>query len=138
MKHSRKSQISFEYMMVVGMMAIIIIPLVLIYYSYSSSSSSSTSTSQALLIARKIVDSSESVYYLGKPSFTTLTINFPENIDSINLSSKEVTFKIKTKDGVSDIVAISTINITGNLPKSAGVHVLTVRAENGYVSVTSN
>jgi len=125
-------------MLVMGFAVVMTIPLLLIYYSYSSDSSDSVATNQALQIARKIVDASESVYYLGKPSQTTLKLNFPERIDSINLSNKEVVFKIKTKTGIAEIVQISPVNISGSLPTSQGLHIITIKAEDGYVQITSN
>lgn len=134
----KSAQVSVEYMLIMGFAALMAIPLLLIYYSYSSESSDSVATSQAMQIARKIVDSSESVYYLGKPSQTTLKLNFPERISSISLSSKEVVFKIKTKNGITDIVQVSSVNISGTLPTSQGIHIITVKAEGGYVQITSN
>lgn len=133
-----KSQVSVEYMLVMGFAALMTIPLLLIYYTYTSDSSDSVATSQAMQISRRIVDASESVYFLGKPSQTTLKLNFPNGIDSTNLSNKEVVFKMKTKNGVTDIVQISSVNITGTLPTSQGIHIITIKAEEGYVQVTSN
>lgn len=133
-----KSQISVEYMLIIGFATLMTIPLLLIYYTYSSDSSDSVATSQALQIARNIVDSSESVYYLGKPSQTTLKLNFPDKISSIKLENYEVVFQMKIKNGITDVVQVSAVNISGNLPKSQGIHVLTIKAEEGYVKVTSN
>lgn len=133
-----KSQVSVEYMLIMGYATLMTIPLLLIYYAYTSDSRDVVATSQALQIARKIVDASESVYYLGKPSQTTLKLNFPEGIYSTNLSNKEVVFKIKTINGVTDIVQVSSVNMSGSLPISQGIHVITVKAEDGYVKVTSN
>jgi hypothetical protein len=114
------------------------IPLLLIYYTYTSDSSDSVATSQALQIARRIVDSAESVYYLGKPSQTTLKLNFPDRIASTNLSNREVVFKIKTKNGITDVVEVSSVNMSGSLPTPQGIHIITVKAEDGYVQITSN
>ena len=133
-----KSQVSVEYMLVMGFATLMTLPLLLIYYTYYSDSSDSVATSQALQIARKIVDSSESVYYLGKPSQTTLKLNFPDKIASTSLESREVVFKIKTKNGVTDIVQVSAVNITGSLPTTQGIHIVTIKADDGYVIVTSN
>ena len=133
-----KSQVSVEYMLIMGFATLMIIPLLLIYYTYSSDTSDSVATSQAMQIARKIVDSSESVYYIGKPSQTTLKLNFPDGIYSTNLSSKEVVFKIKTKNGITDIVQVSSVNMSGSLPTTQGIHIITVKAEDGYVQITSN
>ena len=132
-----KSQISVEYMLIMGFATLMTIPLLLIYYSYSSDSSDTVATGQAMQVARKIVDSSESVYYLGKPSQTTLKLNFPDKIKSIKLENYEVVFSISTKSGVTEVVQVSSVNITGSLSKSQGIHIITVKAEDGYVKVTS-
>jgi len=125
-------------MMVMGFATLMTIPLLIIYYTFSTDSGDSVTASQSLQIARKIVDASESVYYLGKPSQTTLKLSFPDNINSISLSNKEVVFSIKTKSGMADIVQVSSVNITGNLSAKQGVHIITVTANDGFVQVTSN
>ena len=125
-------------MLVMGFAALMTLPLLIIYYTYSSDTSDSVTTGQALQIARQIVDSSESVYYLGKPSQTTLKFNFPDNIQSTNLSNKEVVFKVKTNNGVTDIVQVSAVNMSGSLPTTQGIHIITVTAQDGYVQITSN
>lgn len=134
----KNAQVSVEYMMVMGFAALMTVPLLLIYYTYSSDSSDSVAASQAIQIARSIVDSSESVYYLGKPSQTTLKLNFPDRISSANLSNREVVFKISTRNGITDIVEVSSVNISGTLPKTQGIHIITLKADNGYVQLTSN
>ena len=133
-----KSQVSVEYMLIMGFAALMTVPLLLIYYTYSSDTRDSVATSQALQIARKIADASESVYYLGKPSQTMLKFSFPDNIHSTNLSNKEVVFKMKTKNGVTDIVQVSSVNMSGSLPTAQGIHIITIKAEDGYVQITSN
>ena len=137
-KMQLRSQISVEYMLVMGFAALLTVPLLLIYYTYSADSTDAVATSQALQISRKIIDASESVYYLGKPSQTTLKLNFPDGIKSTNVSGSEVVFKIKTQAGISEVVQVSLVNMSGTLPASAGIHVVTVKAEDGYVQITSN
>jgi len=133
-----KSQVSMEYMLIMGFAALMTLPLLLIYYSYSADSGDSVAVSQAIQIARKIADSSESVYYLGKPSQTTLKLSFPDRIQSTNLSNREVVFRMKTSSGTSDIVQVSAVNLSGSLPTSQGIHVITIKADDGYVQITSN
>lgn len=133
-----KSQVSVEYMLVMGFAALMTVPLLLIYYTYSADTADSVAISQSMQIARKIADASESVYYLGKPSQTTLKFNFPDRIQSTSLSNREVVIKVKTQAGVTDIVQVSAVNITGTLPTSQGIHVLTIKADDGFVQITSN
>ena len=133
-----KSQISVEYMFVMGFAALMTVPLLLIYYSYTADSGDTVASAQALQISRKIVDLSESVYYLGKPSQTTLKVNFPDKIKSVNLSGREVVFKISTSKGEAEVVQVSSVNMSGSLPTSPGMHIITIKADDGFVQITSN
>ena len=133
-----KAQVSVEYMLIMGFATLMTIPLLLIYYTYTSDSSDTVATSQALQIARRIVDSSESVYYLGKPSQTTLKLNFPDKIKAAKMENYEVIFNLSTTHGIAEIVQVSAVNISGNLPTSRGIHIITIKAEEGYVQITSN
>ena len=133
-----KAQVSVEYMLIMGFATLMTIPLLLIYYTYTSDSSDTVATSQALQIARRIVDSSESVYYLGKPSQTTLKLNFPDKIKAAKMENYEVIFNLSTTHGIAEIVQVSAVNISGNLPTSRGIHIITIKAEDGYVQITSN
>ena len=93
----KKAQISVEYMMIIGFATLMALPLLIIYYNYTSDATEAVASGQALQIARLIADSSESVYFLGSPSQTTLKLNFPDNIDSTNLSNREVLFRMNIK-----------------------------------------
>ena len=134
----RNAQVSVEYMFMMGFATLITIPLLLIYYSYTSDSRYLVATGQAMQIARSVADSSESVYYLGKPSQTTLKLNFPGDIHSTNLSNREVLLRIKTQSGVNDVFQVSSVNMSGSLPTTQGIHIITIKAQDGYVQITSN
>ena len=134
---SKRGQISVEYMMIIGFATAMAIPLIILYYNYTSDAKESVAGGQALEVARLIADSSESVYFLGYPSQTTLKLNFPDNIDSTNLSNKEVLFKMKTRKGISDIAQVSSVDLNGTLPITSGPHTVTIAAQYGYVLITS-
>ncbi len=131
-----KSQVSVEYLMIIGFVTLITIPLVIIYYSFTQESGDNINSAQIQQIVRKVVDASESVYYLGEPSQTTLKVNIPANIVSVSLSSNEVAFKINTAAGKSDIAQSSSVNITGSLPTNKGMYTITIKAKSDYVEVS--
>ena len=134
----KQSQVSTEYMMIIGFATVISLPLLIIYYDFTSSSRDSVSANQALSIARNVVDASESVYYLGTPSQTVLKVNIPEGVQSINLSNREVVFKMKTAQGINEIVQVSTVNITGSISGSKGIHTITIVAAGSSVQISSD
>lgn len=136
MNQRKNSQISVEYMMIIGFATLITIPLIIIYYSFTQESSEEISSAQIQQVAKNVVDAAESVYYLGEPSQTTLKVNIPGNIVLASLSDREVVFEMKTKAGKVDIVRSSSVNITGSLPINKGTYTITVKAKSNYVEVS--
>ena len=132
----QKSQISVEYMLVVGFVTIITIPLLLIYMTFNQDSNAEIASSQLDQVIKKIADASESMYYLGEPSQTTLLLSIPANVVSANLSSSEIVYRLRTADGVSEIVANSRVNMTGTLPIGEGTYSLTIVAKTNHVEVS--
>lgn len=132
----RNSQISVEYMILIGFVSVIIIPLIIVYHSFTQESGDEINSVQLLQIAKNIVDAAESVYYLGEPSQTTLRVNIPSQVASVNLSGKEVSFKLKTKSGEVDIAQSSAVNITGSLPTNKSIYLITIKAKANYVEVS--
>ena len=132
-----KAQVSVEYIIIMGFVAVISIPLMVIYYDYTTASNEEIISRQIFQVAQKIVDAAESVYYLGEPSQTTLKVHIPNQIAEATIEQgKEVIFKMRTKTGIADIVQVSSVNITGTLPITQGIHYITIKAEEGKVLVS--
>jgi len=129
-----KAQISVEYLLIIGFVAVISIPLIIIYYDYTATSNDKIISAQIFQVAQKIVDTAESVYYLGEPSQTTLKVYIPDQVAQATIEQeREVVFKMETKAGISDIVQVSSVNITGALPTTQGIYYITVKAEEDQV-----
>src|SRR3989344_6125805 len=124
-----KSQVSVEYLMIIGFVAIITIPLIIIYYNYTADSSDEIASSQINYIARKIVDAAESVYSLGSPSQTSIKVYIPSQIKGASLDNREVLFNVSTRAGISEIVQVSSVELVGALPITEGIHTITLKAQ---------
>jgi len=131
-----KSQISVEYLLVMGFVTVITIPLIILYFTFTGSSSSEIITSQVGQIANKIVDSAESVYFLGAPSQTTITVYIPEQIVGASLNNREVVFNVSTKDGISEIVRVSSVPLSGSLPVNQSTYTITLVARTSDVEIS--
>lgn len=131
-----KAQISVEYLVIIGFVAVITIPLIVLYYTYTANSSDEIATSQINQIANKIVDAAESVYYLGEPSQTTIRVYIPGQIVGASLNNKEVLFNVSTRAGISEIVKVSSVELTGNLPITPGTHSITLKAMSANVEIS--
>ena len=137
MKFEKEGQVSIEYMFIIGFVTLITVPLVMIYYTFTQQSQDEITSAQVMQVAKNVIDASESVYYLGEPSRTTLKVNIPKNVIEVNLSSGyEVVFKIMTRLGPAEIVQDSPVNITGSLPTSWGTYTVIVIAKSDHVEVS--
>ena len=131
-----KSQISVEYMLIIGFVAVMIVPLIILYYTYTTNSKDEIISSQVNQLAKRIVDAAESVYFLGEPSQTTLRIYIPNRIMGASLDNKEVVFNMSTRSGISQIVQVSSVDLIGKLPKGQGVYSLTLNATDAGVKIS--
>jgi len=87
--NSKKSQAAMEYMMIVGFILLILTPIIYLVYDYSNKYSMDIAVAQAHDIGQRLVDSSESIYYFGKPSRVTLELNMPSNIANMTIFSQD-------------------------------------------------
>ena len=110
---SKFSQSSLEYLLVVAMTFIIIVPTAYLFYAYSKESSEEITDAQIIKLGRSIVDAAESIFYSGQGSKTELELNVPDNIKSaLIIDGVELVFKISTSSGFSEIVFFSSVNMT--------------------------
>lgn len=126
-----------EYVIIVGFILVIMIPLILIFYEHTSSTNDQVITSQVDMIAKKVVDSAESVYYLGEPSKTRIKVYMPTNVEDIIIYNKEIVFKVKTRSGITDISQLSSVNISGNISATKGIHYISIESKGDYVWVST-
>lgn len=125
-----------EYLTIVSFVAIITIPLMIIYYTYANTTADEINMNQLLQITRKIADTADSVYYLGKPSETTIKVYMPNNVEAVNITSNSIAFTIETVAGLSDIVSSTNVNVSGTVPVSQGIHYINIKAMDYYVNIS--
>lgn len=131
----QKAQVAMEYILIIGFALLIAIPLFLLFNFYTVEARNEVTINQADSIARKIVDSAETVYYLGEPSKITIKVYMPTNIENLTINDGNVWFKIKIGEHPIDVVQSSEVNITGNVSYKAGVKNINVESKGDYVWV---
>jgi uncharacterized protein (UPF0333 family) len=129
----KRGQISLEYMAVVGVTTFVAISLLIVADYYSKQIEDTIDTSQLDGIAKEIVDSAQSVYYFGEPSKTTLKVYLPKGITSITVGPDELSFRIRTENGETDVFYPSSVTLQGGIPTTHGFHYVTIESREGYV-----
>ncbi len=136
LKNDKKAQVSVEFLMIIGFVFLILIPLIIAFYQQSYNANTSIRTEQLYKLARSIVDRAESVYFLGKPSKTTIRAYIPHGVDSVIISGKEIVFRIKVGSEISEIAAASKVNLSGSISPHQGIHNIQIEARDGFVQIT--
>ena len=125
-----------EYLVIVGFVAVIVIPMIILFYSYADRTEDEIISNQIQKISLKISDSAEAMYYLGEPSRTRLRAYFPKNIDSISIGNNEVLFVVKTKEGLDHVVVYTPVPVEGSIDTHEGYHNINIRSRGSYVEIT--
>lgn len=112
MKVKSKSQISFEYLIIMGFVTFIIIGVLAIAMFYSGGIKDRIKITQMTNCANKIISTAESVFYSGFPSRATITCQLPENINEISIEDNSLVISIQTSSGLMKRAFSSNVNIT--------------------------
>ena len=111
--HQAKGQASFEYILIIALTFAIIVPTTYLFYSYSKESAQEITDAQITKIGRSIIDASETIFYSGTGSKTTLDLNIPNNIINVAIiDGRELVFNVTTSSGISEILFFSSVNLT--------------------------
>jgi len=131
----KQAQVSVEYVFVIAFVLMMIIPLTLIFYNQISNTNNQVALYQLDKIAKKIVDSSESVYYLGEMSKTRIKFYMPQGVEQAIIGNNEIIFKVKTNRGQTDITHSTLVNLSGNISVTPGIHYVVIESKGNYVLV---
>ena len=102
-----------EYISIVALTFMLIVPTAYLFYNYSKDSSEEIVDSQISRIGRNIVDTSAAIFYAGRGSKSVLVFIVPDKIRSAQIiDGRELVFNISTNFGMSEIVFISSVNLT--------------------------
>ena len=115
-KREKKGQSAIEYIFIVALALLIVIPGTIIFYQYSQSSQKAIVSSQIYKIGTDMVSSAHTMYSLGDNSWQTIELNLPSTVHEIKIynessstSSRGVLVIRHGTDYLSDAVFFSRI-----------------------------
>jgi len=129
----RKSQVSMEYLLIIGFSVFIIIILLAVAQTYSTEINDQVTANQLDRLAKEIINNAESLYYFGDPSSVKIKAYIPSNIQTIDITDKELTFTVRTKQGDTDISYTSNVDLDGEISTAYGYKNIEISAREGYI-----
>ncbi len=115
-----KAQVATEYIILLGIVLLAVIPI--IYYATSESNRSTrinAATDAVNIVARK----AESIYALGQGSRDYVWINIPSGVNDSLVSNYTIRL---TFENLGDVAAFPRVNVTGWLPTEQGTYRISV------------
>ncbi|MBS3145658.1 hypothetical protein J4414_02550 [Candidatus Woesearchaeota archaeon] len=129
-----KGQAALEYLFVVGLILLVLIPLFSLSYNRVNVS---VTLSDASTAANLIAKTADEVYFLGPGNRNTIDVYFPSSIDSVNISGREIIFYLNIFDEGAEIFQISKANLTGSLSNFKGTHIVVIEyLDSGMLNIT--
>ncbi|MBN1377184.1 hypothetical protein JW949_02520 [Candidatus Woesearchaeota archaeon] len=135
---TRKSQVSMEFLLVMGFAFLMIIPLIVVFYTHYSGMNIEIENAQAEKVMNELVDAVDSVNYLGEPSQKTIKLHMPSTLKDITISpvnNKVLVFTIDNNGVINNMSKLTSANLTGSLSGGEGLHVFKLRAQGTFVVI---
>ena len=147
LKRSVKGQSSVEYLSIVSIALLVLIPGSYLFLNYSRGTTEQVAVSQLNWVGQEIINEAEKMYVLGSRSFITLDISLPGNfIDARIVDGQELVFRQGTTSGITDVVFFPVgFNISNsttdpcmddcNLNLNVGHNRIRIWSQGEYVSI---
>lgn len=126
---SKRSQISFEYLIVMGFVTFVIIVVLGIALFYSGGIKDRIKITQMTDCANKIISTAESVFYSGYPSRATINCYLPEGIQNVTVYDTAISFGVQTSTGDSVTEFSSNVQLYGEIMATPGLKKIKLDAD---------
>jgi len=136
-RQRQKAQVAFEYMAIVGIALVFLIPIWLYVVQIQQSTSAELSVSYMRNAIDNIVHTSNLVYSQGPPAKVPLNIYIPNGVELVNITNNIIHIRLWTPSGVLDLTGSSVADLSGTLPTSEGLYKIYIEAKDNYVEITT-
>ena len=129
---NQRGQAAVEYMLIVVVIGVMILPAAYLFYRYSQSSAEQIDKAQLDKLGREIVTTAEKVYYQGPPSRTELEARMPKGVINFSVrgdwgtGAQMLMIQAITEQTITDFPYPSKVNIKGSF--NASLNELTIGA----------
>lgn len=109
-----KAQSALEFLMIVGLSLVLIIPALLLFFHFTQDATYAAITSRVDNIGNAMVETAQRVYFYGDEAREVLTIDFPQKVLSWEIQNNhEMVFTLEVPGGITQSVFYSEVPISG-------------------------
>jgi len=119
---SRKAQVSVEYMMIIAISLMILLPGIYFFRNYVFESNDNILKGRVTSISSQLLTRAQKMYYYGPPSKTTIQVDMPPQVNAMyilyiddidpNLREYNLVFELLTTKGEEELFFESVVPMT--------------------------
>ncbi|MBD3209535.1 hypothetical protein GF367_03910 [Candidatus Woesearchaeota archaeon] len=137
-RSSARAQISMEYLAVVGVSLVLLIPMILIFYQQSGSLRDDINAAQLEKVGLELMDAAEEVYYLGPPTQKYLLLHLPGQVNTVTINQQEILINYTTTSSTRyySLFTDLPLNMSGAIDAFQGQHKVSIQATDTGVNIS--
>ncbi len=112
---NKSAQSSMELLILMGFLTSVVIGILGVGYFYSNTINDRIKSTEVNNFATKIISTSESVFYSGAPSKSTISASLPENVQNVTIKNNMITIAYRLTSGQNVVSYSSNVPITENI-----------------------
>lgn len=112
----RRAQVSYEYLMIVAIAMLLVIPTLMLFYMYTQRSNDQVAAERLTAIGHEMVKQAQTVYLIGKDTRTRIEFSLPGRVESISLvggtsdvNGTDIRFTFTTGSGSNELLFFTQI-----------------------------
>lgn len=136
MTRRKGGQVSLEYLLVMAFISFTLIVIIGTGFIFSSQIKDVIRSTQVNNFADKITSSSESIFYAGQPSRTTVRAYLPAGVEEVNVTSEGLIISYYFSNQLSKTIYPSEVNLSGTISSNPGTKKITIIAQDSFASIS--
>ncbi len=140
--HAKRAQSSMELLILMGFLTFVIIPILGIGYFYSNTINDRIKSNQINNFATKIISTSETVFYAGEPSKSTISAHLPNSVQAIEIANNTIIITYSLATGENKAAFPSNVPIQEDPSKiittTSGIKNIQIVANQTHAIISQN
>jgi len=125
-----RAQVAVEYLIIVGVALMILLPLSLYLNQTLMGYRDDTKISKAWNTVKKLGQNADWVHSQGPPARVRVEIDVPEDVTEMSLDNNMILYRIRTSAGISDVFYNTVPALNGTLPTNSQYYFISITAIN--------
>jgi len=139
---SRKAQASMELLILMGFLTFVIVGILGVGYFYSNTINDRIKSNQINNFATKLTATSETVFYSGAPSKSTVSVHLPENVQNIEIIDNTIVITYNLASGSNKAAYPSEVPIiedtSAQITTTSGIKNIVITANQTHAIIAQN